>query len=318
MKVKAFSVMLIFVCAFSLFACKPTVITETTKEENTSEETTLAEESTSAEDVTVIMPKVEFSAARAKRIGTFDSDIYGKMILYLQDGYFLIFNEFESHILTISAQDYSPAGGSKNRVISSDMNFDGKTDFGVCYYSDDLNSYYFCFLWNSENKTYDYFLPLSSVANPEFIRSTATVIERKNITFTEYTENRYRINDSGLSLISSNSFTQEITTGENLGNVIADPEFEYMENGNSALLSVKSENDNMKWDCFIENTGIISEASATCDDMTKTYEFLLSSVTQGSTTVILRYKVSATDEVIQEINLNLIVDSEGNVKVIVP
>jgi len=319
---KLTAILLITLFVFTLFACKGQDEDISTSDmQSTSEETTLGEELTTDENSVPVSGNaqpIKFSSAKAKRIGTFESDVYGKMILWLQDGYFLMFNDFNDHVLTVNAQNYSPVEACENNVISADMNFDGKTDFGVCYYMDTLNSYYFCFLWDSTQKTYNYYLPLSSIANPEFIRSTATVKETKKITFTEATENRYSVGENGLTLLSSKNISEETTTATSIGNELIDPEFSYMENGNSALLSVKSGGNKMKWECFIEDPGIVCVSSEYFDNITKVYEFLLSAVSEGATTVILRYVSSDSDETLQEINLNVIVGSEKTVSVIVP
>lgn len=283
----------------------------TTKEE----ETTLAAEkvtSSAAEEVTI-----KFSSDKALRVGAFDSEIYGKLIVYFQDGYFLIFDEYQDRKFTISAEGYSPSKtGGTPQAIFADMNFDGYTDFGVCYYKDALNAYYFCFIWNNTDRTFRYQLSLSNLANPDFDPVTNQVIAYERITTDTATEKIYTYTSGVLTHISSKNVTEEPDTE---GAETVDANLQVTGSGTSATLILNAnENAHSKWVCTIEDDSIAMLSSEFYNEEATAYEFRLSAVSPGATTVIFRYKSVVTGEYIEEIIVNAITNEDMTLQIIVP
>ena len=329
--VKKFSIILTLIMIISILSsCTCFSGKDKLKDENTSsaEETetmeTTEEETTKERDEELPASgkeeEIKFSSSKAKEIGAFESAKYGKLIIYLQEGYFLILNDFGEHIFTVFAENISiAAADDKKTVIGADMNFDGNTDFGVRYYKDELNSYYYCFLWDSDEKSFSYFHPLTGLANPIFEAEDETVREMKRITYSKYTENIYSINQSNIKLIRTNENMEEEVTNEVLGGDVVSTEIEVMENGNSALLTLKTNKDSEnRWTCFIENEGVISLASENAEPLLHTQEFLLTSESVGATTVIFRFIEKETEKVLAEKNINAFVAEDMTVKIVIP
>lgn len=288
------------------------------KEETTSEsEAEITEPAT--DEITSVSetPDISFSESKSKFIGSFYSQIYGNLKLYLQEGYFLLIDEYDEMKFTVFANNYSYNSDSSQLPIFDDMNFDSHTDFAVCYAEDGENLYYYCFLWDSEEKNYVYYNPLSSLANPVFDSENCQIISNYKKTKTEIREDIYIFNGSQLTL----AFTKdiEIAPGAIEGPEIINSELEIMENGNSALISLKSKKEtHSKWTCYIDDENTVSLTSEYYDESNLTYEFLLSAVSKGSTTVIFRYETFDTGEYIEERIINVTVDANNNVKVIIP
>ena len=294
-----------------------TEITETTENENESETDGKEDAPASGKED---KDKITFSSSNAKKIGSFESIKYGKLVIYLQEGHFLILNDFGDHLFTVFAENISVASAEdKQTVIGTDMNFDGNTDFGVRYYRDELNSYYYCFIWDSDEKAFTYFHPLTGLANPIFEAEDETVREMKRITYSKYTENIYSIEKNSINLIRSNENMEAETENEVLGGETVSTEINVMENGNSALLTLKANmNSKNKWTCFIENESIVSLSSENTDPLLHIQEFLLTSKSVGATTVIFRFIEDGTEKVLAEKNINVFVADDMAVKIVIP
>ncbi len=332
--IKKISIILTFVmliCTFTACTCfsgkndkkdnedkSTTEITETT--EATEKETEKSDKENIPASGKENDGKISFSDSEAKKIGSFESAKYGKLVIYLQQGHFLILNDFGDHLFTVFAENISvTSADDKKTVIGADMNFDGNTDFGVRYYKDELNSYYYCFLWDSEEEGFTYFHPLTGLANPIFEEEDETVREMKRITYSKYTENIYSIGKNSITLIRSNEDMEEETENEVLGGEVVSTDINVMENGNSALLTLKTnKNSKDKWTCFIENESIVSLSSENEDPLLHTQEFLLTSKSGGATTVIFRFIENETKKVIAEKNINVFVSDDMTVKIVIP
>ncbi len=287
-----------------------------TETQTTSEPQTDAQQ-TEAPDTDSDSADIVFSESKASYIGTFYSRIYGNLKLYLQEGYFLLIDEYDDTKFTVFANNCSYSADSTSLPLFEDMNFDGHTDFGVCYADEGLNSYYYCFLWDADTKNFVYSNPLASLANPVFDSENSQIISNYKKSATAVREDIYIYNGDSLTLAVTRDI--ELAPETDTGPELISSELSIMENGNSALISVEAKKDaHSKWVCHIDNTDIVTLSSETFDDSEFVYEFLLSAVSQGTTTVIFRYETVDSGEYIEERIINITVDEGSNVKVIIP
>ena len=284
-----------------------------TQETTSEEETTLPEKITeaAAEEVTV-----KFSSDKALRVGDFQSEVYGKLVIYFQDNYFLIFDEYQERKFTIFAEGYSPSKtDGKPVALFDDMNFDGYTDFGVCYYKDALNSYYFCFMWDNANRTFRYQLSLSNLANPDFDPVTNEITAYERFTTTTATEKKYTYTNGVLTHLSSKNVVEEPQTD---GAETVDANLQITGSGSSATIILNAnENAHSKWVCMIENESVAMLSSEAYNEEASAYEFRLSAVSPGATTAIFRYKSVITGEYIEEAIVNAIVKDDMTLQIVV-
>lgn len=284
-----------------------------TQETTSEEETTLPEKVTeaAAEEVTV-----KFSSDKALRVGDFQSEVYGKLVIYFQDNYFLIFDEYQERKFTIFAEGYSPSKtDGKPVALFDDMNFDGYTDFGVCYYKDALNSYYFCFMWDNAGRTFRYQLSLSNLANPDFDPVTNEITAYERFTTTTATEKKYTYTNGVLTHLSSKNVVEEPQTD---GAETVDANLQITGSGSSATIILNAnENAHSKWVCMIENESVAMLSSEAYNEEATAYEFRLSAVSPGATTAIFRYKSVVTGEYIEEAIVNAIVKNDMTLQIVV-
>lgn len=284
-----------------------------TQKTTSEEETTLPEKITeaAAEEVTV-----KFSSDKALRVGDFQSEVYGKLVIYFQDNYFLIFDEYQERKFTIFAEGYSPSKtDGKPVALFDDMNFDGYTDFGVCYYKDALNSYYFCFMWDNAGRTFRYQLSLSNLANPDFDPVTNEITAYERFTTTTATEKKYTYTNGVLTHLSSKNVVEEPQTD---GAETVDANLQITGSGSSATIILNAnENAHSKWVCMIENESVAMLSSEAYNEEASAYEFRLSAVSPGATTAIFRYKSVITGEYIEEIIINAITKDDMTLQIVV-
>ncbi len=321
-KLTAFCAVIIII--LSLFTCcnkEPSHKTGwNNPEEPKSENTTVPEETTIPEIITEAAATevtIKFSADKAVRAGDFQSEVYGKLVIYFQDNYFLIFDEYQERKFTIFAEGYSPSKtDGKPVALFDDMNFDGYTDFGVCYYRDTLNSYYFCFMWDNAERTFRYQPDLSSLANPDFDPVTNEITAYERFTTTTATEKKYVYASGVLTHVSSKNVVEEPVTD---GAETVDANLQITGTGSSSTLILNAnENAHSKWVCTIENENVVILSSEFYNEEATAYEFRLTAVSPGATTVIFRYKSVVTGEYIEEIIINAITKDDMTLEIVVP
>ncbi len=325
-KFTAFFILFVFIV--TLCACNNKETSHKTGWQNpaepvtTDETTSLSEEETTAikndipanSDSTV---RIDFSEEKALEVGSFESEIYGKLTVFYQDGYFLLIDEFKDRKFTVFAENYSASKTDNKAVgIFEDMNFDGYTDFGVCYYKDAINSYYFCFLWNKSERTFDYFLPLSNLANPEFREDNKSVVAHERLTTTRTLNKTFVYSAGTLTQVSAKEVTDE---PDNKGAETVNTDLLVSSLGKNAVIKLKvNENTHSKWECFIENENVVILGSEYFDEASHTKEFVLSGVSPGATTVIFRYVSVQSEEYIEEVIINAITKEDMTVNIVVP
>ncbi len=314
----------VIIIILSLFACGDKEPSHKTgwnnPEEPKTEATTVPEETTLSEKATEANAQetaIKFSADKAVRVGDFQSEVYGKLVIYFQDDYFLIFDEFQERKFTIFAEGYSPSKTEGKPVaLFDDMNFDGYTDFGVCYYKDALNSYYFCFMWDNANRTFRYQLSLSNLANPDFDPVTNEITAFERFTTTTATEKKYTYTGGVLTHVSSKDVVEEPVTD---GAETVDANLQITGSGTTATLILgANENSHSKWVCTVENENVAVLSSEFYNEEGTAYEFSLTAVSPGATTVIFRYKSVVTGEYIEEIIINAITKEDMTLQIVVP
>ena len=325
-KISAF--LLTFLILLTLSSCKDEEVKHKTgwnnPEEPTENQTTSeAEETTDSitEEITTSASadevKVTFSEKNALKVGSFDSEIYGKLNVYFQDGYFFIFDEYKDKEFMVFAEGYSASKtDGKALAIFDDMNFDGYTDFGVCYYKDVINSYYFCFIWDNSERTFRYQLSLSNLANPDFDPVSKTVTSIERLTTTSHIERVYNYHEGVLNQISSKNITEEpVTAGAET--VDANVQVNSTPKNTTVILNA-NENSHSKWVCIIEDESVVTVASECYNEEASAYEFMLAPVSPGATTVFFRYVSVVNEEYIEEIIVNAITNADSTLSVIVP
>ncbi len=326
---KLISFFIVIAFVFTLSACNEKEPTHKTgwqnpEEPSSTEEVSATKEEETTEEITADTPvnsdnteDIVYSEKKAIEIGTFDNSIYGKLTVYFQDGYFLIFDEFKDRKFTVFAENYSTQKTDGKPVsIFEDMNFDGHTDFGVCYYKDALNFYYFCFLWNATQRSFDYYLPLSNLANPEFINENKTVIAHERLTVSRTVNKTFVYSGGSLSQVSENEIMQE---PDNTGAETVDAKMNISYSGNNAVIKLKSNKDtHSEWECFIEDENVVILGAKYFDTEASTCEFVLSGISPGVTTVIFRYVSVSTDEYIEEKIINAITNDDMSVSIVIP
>ena len=314
------------VILFAFSSCKEEEVKHKTGWQNPEEPVT-GETTTKEEETTVKIPdvsasvteaaEISFSEETALKCGEFTSPIYGKLILYFQDAHFLVLDEFGDLKFTVFAEGYSPAKtDGEPQAIFSDMDFDGAEDFGVCYYKDALNSYYFCFLWNSTQKTFTYYLPLSNLANPEFNSKNKTVTAYEKLTVEKTLEKLYSYNAGTLTMISSKEVINEPDTN---GAETVEANMQLFQRGYSSTVVLNAnESSHSRWDCIIENESIAIVESYSYDEESSSYEFILTGISPGTTTVIFRYVSVHSGDYIEEIVVNVQTNPDLTINIIVP
>lgn len=327
--IKKISALILFsLLLLSFSSCKDEEVKHKTGWQNPAEPTTSDETTTFTEEETTVKntevsatenknDEIIFSGKKALAVGSFESEIYGTLSVYFQDGYFLLFDEFKDKKFTVDAQGYSASKtDGKAQTIFTDMNFDGYTDFGVCYYKDALNSYYFCFLWDNSIRSFSYYLPLSSLANPEFNAEKKNVTATEKLTTIKSTEKIYSYNSAGLTLVSTKNITQEISDD---GAETVNPEMSYSLEGSSAQINLRTkENSHSKWACSVDDQNIAIISSQMQDDTHLIHTFTIAAVSPGATTLIFRYKSVETGEYIEEVIVNAVVAADLTINIVVP
>ncbi len=324
MSKKLSGIFALMIIILSLFACGDKTPAHKTgwnnPEEPSSEVTSAPEETTLSQSVTEAAATevtIKFSADKAVRVGDFNSEVYGKLAIYFQDGYFLLFDEFQERKFTIFAEGYSPSKtDNKPIALFDDMNFDSYTDFGVCYYKDALNSYYFCFMWDNVGRTFRYQLSLSNLANPDFDPVANEITAYERLTTTTATEKKYTYTGGVLTHVSSRDVIEEPVTD---GAETVDANLQVTGSGSTATLILNAnEISHSKWVCTIENENVAMLASEFYNEEASAYEFRLTAVSPGATTVIFRYKSVITGEYIEEIIINAITTDDMTLQIVVP
>ena len=240
-----------------------------------------------------ILEPLAFDPEKAEYLGTINTEIYGPLIVYYQDLRIVIFDVDGFQRFTLYAQSYMPFyNGTPVQLTARDVNFDGYTDFYLLYSRGNLNSYYFFWIWNMEKRTFEYFLPLSSIPSPEIdgytrriISSDQTALDTVIITNYVWAEGQIvPVSHEEKTLDPENMYHDPFAPEEVDGTVMVQ---------DGLLLSsvVLRLNDptTSDWVYKIDDERIVKLFSNSVDSSSHTRRFTFRGGLPGTTTVVFRY-----------------------------
>gem|GEM_PF-1450907 len=271
------------------------------------------------EEQTTLLP-LEFDKAQARLLGTFESEIYGTLTVYFQQDRFFLFDPFGTQRFEVYAYSYIPEyEDTPIELTGEDVNFDGYTDFYLLYSEGNLNSYYCFWLWNMENRRYEYYLPLSSIPSPVVDGDTKRITASDQISFDTVITTEYVWNNGEIVPISNS---------EKKFNIIDASEADMPDETDSSvaiidgmLLSTVIMNEDTSsschWLCRIEDDSIVRLSSNTLDRISGSRTFLFRGLQAGTTTVVMRYAESWDDNYVTQRILNITVNRNYTLKIVV-
>lgn len=264
----------------------------------------------------------EFDSEKAQYLGTIDTEIYGKLSFYYQENRLVLFDAYNTQRFALYANSYEPHyQGAEVELIGEDVNFDGYTDFYLLYSQGNMNAYYFFWIWNMQDRTFEYYLPLSSVPSPEIDK------ERKLITSSDQTDfdtiittdyvwqngNIVPVGHGERTVTPANESQPDITGPED-----ADLSLSLLDGHILSSVTMKmNENTKADWLCRIEDERIVRIYSENKDTVNKTHRFVFRGLAQGTTTVILRYAANWNAEYVAQRILNITVNPDATLKIVI-
>lgn len=284
---------------------------------DTTEETTSETTTTEAESATQAEKKFVFNESKAKVIGTMSSEIYGKLKLYFQDDKIAIKDEFGDLKFVLDAEGYSPASDdTATQLIAEDMNFDGYTDFRLPSSLGNVNSFYYCWLWNMNTKTFEYYYPLSAICSPEFKQDTKQIVSTNRSSAARYDVTTYTWVDGQLSVQNH----ELVTADENLTSVGAEiAENNTVDISNGMLLGFVTLYGNpssqCRWIPIVEDESIVDVLSQTYDDATAKTMICFQAHGVGTTTVVVRFALDKNSDYISERVFNITADDDLHIEI---
>lgn len=321
-KVIAFATALTLVLGFS--ACKrgkngdeTTARESTAVEESTTSEETTAETTTETESTTEPEKKFVFNEGKARVIGEMSSEIYGKMKLYFQDGKIAIKDEFGDLKFVLDAEGYSPSSEEDGiQLTAEDMNFDGYTDFRLPSSLGNVNSFYYCWLWDMSAKTFKYYPPLSAICSPVFNKNTKEIVSTNRSSAARYDVTTYKWIDGQLSVQKH----ELVTADENItstGAEIAENNTVEISNGMfiGFITLYGNPGSQCRWIPLVEDEGIVDVLSQTYDDATAKTMICFQAHGVGTTTAVVRFALDRNSDYISERVFNITADDDLHIKI---
>lgn len=321
-KIIAFATALTLVLGFS--ACKrgkngdeTTARESTAVEESTTSEETTAETTTETESSTEPEKKFVFNEGKARVIGEMSSEIYGKMKLYFQDGKIAIKDEFGDLKFVLDAEGYSPSSEEDGiQLTAEDMNFDGYTDFRLPSSLGNVNSFYYCWLWDMSAKTFKYYPPLSAICSPVFNKNTKEIVSTNRSSAARYDVTTYKWIDGQLSVQKH----ELVTADENItstGAEIAENNTVEISNGMfiGFITLYGNPGSQCRWIPIVEDEGIVDVLSQTYDDATAKTMICFQAHGVGTTTAVVRFALDRNSDYISERVFNITADDDLHIKI---
>lgn len=321
-KIIAFATALTLVLGFS--ACKrgkngdeTTARESTAVEESTTSEETTAETTTETESTTEPEKKFVFNEGKARVIGEMSSEIYGKMKLYFQDGKIAIKDEFGDLKFVLDAEGYSPSSEEDGiQLTAEDMNFDGYTDFRLPSSLGNVNSFYYCWLWDMSAKTFKYYPPLSAICSPVFNKNTKEIVSTNRSSAARYDVTTYKWIDGQLSVQKH----ELVTADENItstGAEIAENNTVEISNGMfiGFITLYGNPGSQCRWIPIVEDEGIVDVLSQTYDDATAKTMICFQAHGVGTTTAVIRFALDRNSDYISERVFNITADDDLHIKI---
>lgn len=283
---------------------------ETTEEQTTETPTTEPEPTTKAEK------KFVFDEKKATLLGQMKSEIYGKMFIYYQDGTIAIKDDFNELKFHFDSEGYSPSSDENGiQLICEDMNFDGYTDFRLSSSAGNVNSFYYCWLWDMQSKTFKYYFPLSAISTPVFNKETKEVISTNKSSASRYDKVTYKWIDGEITLQKHELVTvdENVTVSTEIAkNLDADISNGYI----TALLTLYGNpGSQCRWFSIIEDESIVDVLSQTYEDETAKSMFCFQAHGVGTTTAVFRFATDRNSDYISEKIFNITADEDLHITI---
>lgn len=263
----------------------------------------------------------EFTPEEAVLLGDMDSDIYGKLFIYYQDSHIAILNEYDAVLFSFDAQNFAPAeetvtaDGEVETIQSDDMDFDGYNDLRILYRQTALNSFFLCWMWDMETKSYVYYEPLADIPSPTFDKTSGSVFSLNRSSSKSAILTTYTWQDGELYPINHKTVASD-------GELVVGPEdvdtgIAITDGLPLSVVSLYGNKDSVsRWICKIEDERYVKlyEDEYNADDCT--YRFVFRGLAQGTTTVVMRYATGWNADYIAEKILNVTVNPDATLSIV--
>ena len=329
MKYKIFlSALLTLALLIGLAACghttqnDPTAVTQPTTTDSTavySDNET--EPSTIHPNADPFLPPLEFDEEEADYLGEIETGIYGDVSVYYQDQRLLLFDSYDTKLFELYANGYEPNyNNSPIELVGDDINFDGYTDFYLLYSEANLNSYYFFWIWNMQERTFKYYLPLSSVPSPEIDAERRRIISSNMTDLDTLITTEYVWQDGNIMPVGHGETTIDHSGESSLpeGPEEADLSMSILDGHILSSVTMHlNEKTRSDWLCRIENESILRLYTNTVDRKDNTHRFIFRGIVPGTTTVVMRYAESWNADYVSQKVLNVTVNKDYTLKIVV-
>ena len=326
MKKAIISILLIASVILSFAACKDNnkpvstnkdETTTITQERPTSKEetTALSSELVEPQEKTTTEEAFAFNKADAVSLGKTDSEIYGTLSLYLQDDKIVILDEYKDIKFLLDSNGYTTKNvESKVEVESTDLNFDGYADFMLLYSETEFNTYYFCWIWDMAERSFNYYTPLSSIPSLQIVEDEESILSLNRTSATQMTVTTYKWVENNLVVKNQHTVTDEQQTvlSESIDSDIAFEQGGYT----SEITLFGNVGSSSQWHCRIENEEIISLMSTGFTEENAQFSFAITGMTPGTTTMIFRYALSWEADYVSEKILNVTVNDDYTLSIV--
>ena len=265
-----------------------------------------------------------FEEEAAERLGGINSDIYGRLYFYYQDSHILIFNSDEDLLFTLDSNGYYPNyEETPVELHGDDVNFDGHTDFYLLYSRGKLNDYCFFWLWNMRERTFEYYVPLSSIPSPVVDAGNQAIVSTTQLNADQLLRTVYRWQNGNITAVSNEKVSAHPPQEEDddilpgMKPEIADTRI-LVQDGHviSTVVFNVNENTHSRWICTIENPNVVALYSDELNAQNLTHTFMFRGVSQGVTTVVFRYSTGWDDTYVTQKVLNIQVGSDRTVYIV--
>lgn len=255
-----------------------------------------------------------FSGDDAIFLGSFESEIYGALWVYLQNGALAFMNEYGSIVRVIDACGAEADGSGEGNLTAQDMDFDGYTDFSVPDSQNEGRS--LCWLWDRNIHTFVFSSPLSALPDPVFVPAEKTIYSVKRVTSQYSIETAYQWIDGILEPVAHWEHLPEQKKTISGAKQI-DPETAILDDVKEALIILTTkEEDNCRWLCGIEDTNVVRLSYDLYDEEDQAMLFAFRGVTPGTTTVVFRYTALESGDYLTQKTYNIIADDELTLTVV--
>ena len=279
------------------------------------------EPSTLAPDADPVLPPLEFDPEEAEYLGTIETGIYGALSVYYQDQRIVIFDTYDTKLFELYANGYEPFyNHTPIELAADDVNFDGYTDFYLLYSESNLNSYYFFWLWNMQERTFKYYLPLSSVPTPEVDSARRRIVSSNMTNLDTLVTTEYIWQDGNIMPIAHGESTVDNSGDQPLPDGPEEADLSMSILDGHILSSVTmhlNEKTRSDWICRIENESVVRLYTSTVDRNDHTHRFIFRGITPGTTTVVLRYAQNWNADYVAQRILNITVRRDYTLKIVI-